>query len=285
MAVEVKSDIINSAGWRYNSVEGAVAQRRFRVSGLGASGIVKSGDVFGEAVRAVCKKARPGSPYPNEPTLIAVDYSVEPMANAKNACWVIVGYRDRGPRVRVNGNLMRESTKFDFEGKPLKVVYTPPAPRNSKGLELQEVSELPLFTVSANISLDWLDCVKMPGEYVRKYLGKINKTEWQGFAPHTVLCTNVGARSLVDGALTPRVWQFDMNFSTRFEGPLGMDSWDAALLYIDLHTRRIPPDIDPKKDGWPEKTSGNGWRRVQLQGEADFNDITFNDVRLPELIG
>jgi hypothetical protein len=279
MAITIKEDIIEHSGLRFNAIEGAVLQRRFSVTNIPTT---NPSGMHWRAMAAVIAKgkgAAPGNNHPDNSSLIAVDYSTEPLARAKDKAWVLVGYRDKGPRVRINGNLLRENTKFDADGKPLKVVYTPPAPKGSKGLELPEVSELPVFIASATVEFEWLTPDK-PAALIKKYLSRINAGPWMGSPKHSWLCTSANIRALCMDNGLPGVYQVSMGFAWRgASGPLGLDSWDTVLIYIDPHLRRMPPDIDPRKEGWPERSEGNGWKRVRLLGEADFKDLN-----LPEAI-
>ena len=107
-------------------------------------------------------------------------------------------------------------------------------------------------------------------EKSRTFAGHVNAGPWEGVDPiceaREYKCTRLQATSNGDGS--HYTVDYDFEFRSRTAG-----KWDQIIYYIDPATGKPPADAD----GFDYTVAnGNGWIRVVMNEDADFNELNLS---------
>lgn len=239
-------------------------------------------------------------PHSVIPGLYLTGMETMPCANSKTQCFVMLTWSDfRRVTVRVDGTAVHEETTFEANGTPHTVLYLPGRSGHNPGF-------YPFAGQTYCEASGLIPCeVLRPGMIVeferwriekfgtvpviyRFLQGATNAQAWQNCDPETWLCTSVSPSGTVEvnakGELlpsTPTIYREKLTFQYRgFEKTVGglRNNWRGIIYYTDHRTGQSPADIDPKADGYPKQTKGNGWREV-----SDYPFANFEFFNLPTI--
>lgn len=172
------------------------------------------------------------------------------------------------PTLEGGTSLKRVQTNRNRDGTPLSISYQWPA--GTKGVMADGVTPrdgavetqggkisvlVPMTTVSGSFTIATDD----PGLIVQAYGGHVNAVTWQGGAPRTWMCTDSRFK-LVDDSVSPPIYR--LSFAFEYDELTHDD--DTTLAFIDVDTRRPPPDVDTSPNG--------GLKVIQYYPEKDFNE-------------
>lgn len=301
MAVTVEEELIQGSGFRFNFFDGANARRSLLVHGLDK---VPVENLLYRAWLAVRQNTSLGLYHPNIPEMVLTDVDVQPVGIASDQARVFLDYRSLGAtRIKLNGNIQREMTRFDSKGNVIRALYKAPTdgvvagpeePDEAAAGTLMEPGEAPVFRAGAVLEFER---VSVKGPFAKtfngvdkmdRFQGRINYRPWQGKEKHTWLCNDISGQCLY---MWKEVWVWLERATFTFlgnalniPGKKTINTWDPIHFFIDRNTGRVPSDIDPKKlkDGFPsdfvERNRGNGWRQHTILGEVDFAELGYPDL-------
>jgi hypothetical protein len=202
------------------------------------------------------------------------------------------GYHGTACRVRFNGSVMREQTRFDDEGNPFVVWYVKDAAAGSSQAAVSAMSGADQQPAQATILLpqsvleferyekftegdETSDQAYWPHQFRRM----ANLGDWQGKHDGCWCCMNIDQERWDQcgrGDLWLRRYRFEL-----LEHPAGPDRspWDPVLWYQRPNSPRPPADVNPAADGFPDSVNdGNGW----VQWDT-IRRIAFETLGLPSV--
>jgi hypothetical protein len=178
------------------------------------------------------------------------------------------GGGDDTPTLEGGTSLKRVQTNRNRDGTPLKISYEWPA--GTKGVMADGVTprdgavekqggKISVLVPMSSVFGSFTFATNSPGAITQEYAGHVNSVTWQGGAPRTWMCTDARFK-LVDDSVSPPIYRL------RFEFEYDELTWDndTTLAFIDVDTRRPPPDVDDSVNG--------GLKVIQYYPEKDFNE-------------
>jgi hypothetical protein len=291
MAITVTEDLIRGSGMRI-TLDGATDERVFLVEGLPqADPDFVRGIAVGEVRNQ--KGVWIGTQHRGDPDLLVTNITTTPFGgNSREKMFVNAEYRPIGAvTVRINGNVVRDTTRFDVDGEVLKVRYVsniqqrPFYGDTNQGDE--ELKEEPILLPGLTLEFDRAE-LEDPSNKSILYPGSINDFDWQGQQSDQWLCTDISSIATFIANEIP-LWR--VHYAFQFIGNGNNDNvlntYNPVLFYVDRHTRRPPADVDPKADGFTGfmssnaqlgKVYGNGWKMYQIYRELDFDELDLPQV-------
>jgi hypothetical protein len=289
MAVTVERDIIQDTG-AFVSDAGIVSVEAYLIRGL-----TPGPSIMQDALTT------PGIPTfaaPHSSIANAFAFSVEPfpMGNARDKVRVVVRYRDISVVwCRIVGNVERETTKRDRDGKMLTVRYVPgggqakPFSFSGKNPETQVV-EMSILRPGMTLQFErwgtenigsFLASENAAGNIYR-LRGTTNRVAWQGLPPDCWMCTDANCEgTYIPGK--PIFWHLSISFSVRciYASSAGtmtnsepIETWRQVSLYVHPKYRKTPAEVDILAGGYPTIKEGNGWKENEtFNGNRDFQAI------------
>lgn len=242
-----------------------------------------------------------GRPHPSIPGLVVEKLTAGSYLDAKDKALVTAYYRDIGNiRVRINGTLTREATRFDNSGTLLSVNYDAAHTEQSydatgKNTGVVDYAQVPLLVPGMTVEYDFCALASVrstdfatgnPFKTGVSILSKINSAPWQGQPKHTWACIQTSGTPMgyfaPNGDSTSLVnpyWLYKLAFEfVGFKSSQAINTFDPVLIYTRYQTNRPPAGINPKQGGFPGNLSGNGWRQIVSQIEYDFNTLKLPDL-------
>lgn len=270
MPIKIKEDLIRGASSRSSLTEFSIT-RVFEVSGISSA---DKASRMAAALNAQDSETgfiipQPLDPHPDPAYSQAVVYERVTGDPTYDVIDVYVVYRVQiYPSVYLksaSGTLRSIPWVATTDGKtPLLMTYTPAGATSGVSVPIIYHREILAGTFSFRF-MEGTD----PEVFNTQYAGCFNKTTWRGYAPRTIKLLPV-AGSTQDGHRFINVYSFNYRPETH----------DEYVFYRDQFGR-IPPDVssDVVYDG--SKTQGNGWAR--LQGNGDPTRIVEFRSILPQI--
>lgn len=256
----VKADLVKQAVAGWNLFEQTVT-RVFQVSGLS---IYPPASVVAQAMQQSGVPVL-GEGHPQFPNLIVVNLTTDtdPSYDVVN---VYVQYRWRsylGSFLKSVSGSLREVTKviIGTDGKPLVNTYLPPGATHT----YQQVILAKQQLLEGIVTFKFLE--QLDPEYFNlTWSGYTNSKPWRGYAMRTLKILPI------DGSSQDNFW-YSNNYSFQYKS----DTFDQYSFYTDTWTNQVPQDVlrDVTYDG--TRTFGNGWLRLQVDPQVDFN-LLFADI-------
>lgn len=287
--VTVKEDIIFLSRYRRNLEGGMVISRQFKVSNLTGQGNIKS---MAWSAMVAPGIPRLGDPHPAIFGVIVDDLTADPVNNSPGQITVVATYRDLSVvRCRVNGNVVRDTTRLDKYAKLIAVKYkagnhpsTPPAGGEGR----QPCENVEILRPGMTLEFDFWVCNNQnnyvdPYTWIKDYQGKCNSEKWQGCEKAWAwLCSEVSVmENRKKGEVRVQHVRLGFIYKERFQANVRLgvhDNWTQLFLYRHPYTREIPRDVDPETGGAFKNTedgdTGNGYKRFYMYDLADFNGIS-----------
>ncbi|MDZ7809205.1 MAG: hypothetical protein U5L11_02500 [Arhodomonas sp.] len=236
-----------------------------------------TGDARGRAFRAATAPGLPayGTAHPVVPGVFldSINAAPEPGSTSQWAVTLIYRGPDSGASgtpagrfgpatVELSSDVAQEETRLDINGRPLVVSFRGPYTRpvwvngelveqtttvqQAVGISVAETSRPQLVLRVSRFERD------MPIAVARDLTGRVNRSRWESFGNHTLLCTGVDTRPLPSGG-------HDVSYVFR-HNPEGW-RFEAA---INLGFGANPP---------PEATLGNGLALYDVYETFEFNSL------------
>lgn len=106
-----------------------------------------------------------------------------------------------------------------------------------------------------------------PEYFNNTYKACVNSVPWRGYPARTMMILPI------TGSTQDNIW-YDNQYTLQYNGA----TWDEFLFYVDPFSGVIPPDVDVVYDG--SATFGNGWLRIRVRQEIDFNLLFADKIPL-----
>jgi hypothetical protein len=288
MAIEIKEDIIDGTSMLVD-FDGCSVIRHFKVSGLPTGSA--SGAIYRayNAVGSGGKLPRVGDGHPDIPEMFCRSVEVTNFLQSKQAFWVSARYQSLGAvTVRLNGNLVRETTRLDAAGNLLRVGYMPPTdgkaqnprftPDRTQGL--WSVGEAEVLRPGDVLTYERAERNPSIGLDIKALEGATNDADWNGQPKFSWMNLGISASTTVLWGKVP-FWIRSYSFGYKyFEAPNGTyQDHRVFTFFTDFHTGKIPLDVDPSVGIKAGDSKGNGWIRSDMQPIINYS--VFN---LPEVL-
>jgi hypothetical protein len=263
--------------------------------------------LLARAVAALPEGCRFGDLHPGNGTMIVERQQVGPYLRSKTQALAKIYYRDLlSCRIRINGQLTQEITRYDKNGEILSVKYKggTAADTEPTGDQVEtDFAELPLLVPGSIVEFEEVrDAYSnfpsnpatqrgTPLDLQLKYQGRTNSATWQGQPPDTWMCLSIEGQAfgeLLTSGTAPNLtfkWLWVYRYVFQFIGfrrhsVTGgtnnqgiVKTFNPLIWFTRRDTRKPPADVNPKLGSYPTKKVGNGWKEVALQGQADFNAL------------
>jgi len=297
MAVEIIEDLVEGSGFQ-RTADGLFYNRAFKVLGIPRAPTSSFHyRAYEELVRQVPGTGF-GQYHDSIQGLIAERIIGGPVANSREQSKIIIQYRDlMTQRIRVNGTLSQEYTRFDRDGNLLGVYFKR---GESNTYDAQSASagevhyaQVPTLVPGSIYEVERYEDIGLTGrgtpfDVQLKYKAAMNASDFQGQPKHTWRCLDVTGEQFGQTAISVlgasvrlnQIWQFVYRFEfTGFNTNGITNTYNPVLVWLDRHTGQPPGGLNPKAGGYPQATLGNGWRQATVLREADFNQLQLPRIR------
>jgi hypothetical protein len=264
--------------------------------------------LLSRAEAALPAGCRFGDLHPGNNAMIVERQQVGPYLRSKTQALARIYYRDLlSCRIRINGQLTQEITRYDKDGEILSVKYKAGTAADTvpTGDQIEtDFAELPLLVPGSIVEFEYVaDAFSnfappnatqrgTPLDLQVKYQGRTNSAAWQGHPADTWLCMSIEGQAFgerLESGTAPNLtfkWWWVYRYVFQFIGfrrhsVTGgtnnqgiVKTFNPLIWFTRRDTRKPPADVNPKAGTYPTKKAGNGWKEVTLQGSADFNALS-----------
>jgi len=258
MAISIKEDLLlpDPVEW---TAQGYRITRKFQVTGLAEysptlrpiMAVAATDATSGFVIPAI------GTGHPDRPN--AVVRNVKTQCQGNDCFDVLCEYQwDQYPTNYLksfNAGLVQATRHYDASNNLATVSYTP-----SGGNAQTEVVDLQRMILNATINFHFLQ-TQDPEALTLAYAGMVNSATWRGYPPRTWLCLPING-STQDGVWYRNTYSFAYNPET----------WDQYAVFKNVDGT-IPSDVAGSIVTNGSSTSGNGWGRVVIFPQTDFNSV------------
>ena len=266
--MQVLEDIISGSSFTID-MDGASCVRSFTVIELPTTNPYS---IYYDAYDMLPKV---GDGHPGIPEMAVRSVTLEPFGNSRDKLRALVRYQHvGGVFVRLNGNVIRDTTYYDKNAQLIQVDYEATGMRSTR-----QIGTANIFRPGSVLEYDfWIQSPDL--NELRAFEGALNVNDWNGGPPRTWLCTNAST-SRANFAWQPRQLWWPVHMTFEFKGWKIGDSdkyvdWREVVLFRDIQTGIVPPGVKDSFDAnFKNGTeSGNGWIRVSAQPEMVFVNLT-----------